>query len=81
MLIENVEVMVIKVEEKENKEKEQYLILSLATIKDGEVYNIVTKDMDYLKLKAFSKQVVNLNLSSSKYGLNLKIEKTVNAAQ
>ena len=78
MLIENIEVMVIKVEEKENKEKEQYLILSLATIKDGEVYNIVTKDMDYLKFKPFTKQTVNLNLSSSKYGLNLKI---VNMAQ
>lgn len=78
MLIENVEVMTIKVEEKENKEKEQYLILSLVTIKDGEVYNIVTKDMNYLNLKPFSKQVVNLNLSSSKYGLNLKI---VNMAQ
>lgn len=74
MLIENVEVMVLKVEEKENKERVPYLIIGLAIIEDGTVFDITSKDLKLIsKLQAFSKQVVNLDLTSNKYGLNLKL--------
>ena len=75
MKINNVEIMILKKEEKRNKDNQLYWILSLVTIEDGEVFNLIIKDPTIISnLNPFEKAVVNFKLSNSKYGLNLTLE-------
>lgn len=67
-------VMILKVEPKTNKENVDYLLISLADIKDGNNYIISTKDMSYSSLKPFTQYDGKFTLNSSKYGLNLTID-------
>lgn len=75
MKISNIEVMILKVDQKINKDNQQYWLVSLATIEDGETFNIIVKDYDKVKnFEAFQKAVVNFKLSNSKYGIALSLE-------
>lgn len=75
MKLSNIEVLVTKVEVKEKKEsKEKYLMLSLLDLGAGDVFDIIEKDISYLStIKAMQKYKIDLNLSSSKYGLRLEL--------
>ena len=74
MKISNIEVMILKVDQKINKDNQQYWLVSLATIEDGETFNIIVKDYDKVKnFEAFQKAVVNFKLSNSKYGIALSL--------
>ncbi len=78
MLLKNIEMMVTKVEVKEGKEKNKYLFLNLVDISSGDMFEIIHKDLEDMgKFKPFNKVRVNLNLTNSKYGLNLKLNEIV----
>ena len=73
MKLKNIDVLVTKVDVKEKKEsKEKYLMISLLDIASGDVFELLEKDIEYLsKISSMQRYVVDLNLSSSKYGLKL----------
>ena len=74
MKINKVDMLCTKIEVKENKDKNKYLMISLLDLVGGDSFDIVSKDIELLsKLKPMTKVKVNLNLSSSKYGLKLEI--------
>lgn len=75
MLIKNVEVMILKVgDPKANKNNEIYHMVDFAIIESGDTFSLMVKDQAKVKeFTPFSKSVVDLDLSNSKYGLNLKI--------
>lgn len=75
MILRDIKMMCIKVEPKQNKEGNDYLVITLADMENGDTFNLIEKDMSYLStLKPFNPYELDLRLSSSKYGLSLKIE-------
>lgn len=75
MILRDIKMMCIKVEPKQNKEGNDYLVITLADMENGDTFNLIEKDMSYLStLKPFDSYELDLRLSSSKYGLSLKIE-------
>ncbi len=78
MLLKNIDMMVTKVELKEGKEKNQYLMINLVDIESGDMFEIIHRDIEAIKeLTPFTKVRVNLNLTSGKYGLSLKLHDIV----
>lgn len=75
MLINNIDVLVTKLDIKEKKDsKEKYLMISLLDMASGDIFEILEKDLDYLsKLKQMQKYNIDLNLTSNKYGLKLEL--------
>lgn len=75
MRIDNVEIMILKVSDpKTNKNNEIYYMVDFATIEDGTTFSLMVKDIDLVKsFEPFKKTVINLDLTNSKYGLNLRI--------
>lgn len=75
MKINDVEVMILKVgDPKANKNNEIYYMVDFAVIEGGDQFSIMVKDVEMVKkLSPFSKTVISLDLTNSKYGLNLKI--------
>lgn len=75
MRINNIDVLVTKVEIKEKKDsKEKYLMISVLDMNSGDLFEVMEKDLEYLsKLKQMQKYTIDLNLSSSKYGLKLEL--------
>ena len=74
MKINKIDMLCTKIEVKENKEGNKYLMISLLDLVSGDNFDILSKDIELLsKLKPMTKVKVNLNLSSSKYGLKLEI--------
>ena len=75
MKINGIDMLCTKVEVKENKESNKYLMISLLDLASGDNFDIISKNIELLsELKPMTKVKVNLNLSSSKYGLKLDIE-------
>lgn len=75
MKINGIDMLCTKVEVKENKEGNKYLMISLLDLASGDNFDIISKNIELLsELKPMTKVKVNLNLSSSKYGLKLDIE-------
>lgn len=74
MKISKIDVLITKVELKENKEGKNYLMISLLDLASGDTFDILNKDLELLgKLKPMNKAKVDLSLSSSKYGLKLEL--------
>lgn len=74
MKLNNVDVLVTKVEVKENKEGKGYLIINLLDLSSGDNFQVINKELELLgQLKAMTKFRLNLNLTSTKYGLKLDI--------
>ena len=74
MKINKIDMLCTKIEVKENKEGNKYLMISLLDLLSGDTFDILSKDIELLsKLKPMTKVKCNLNLSSSKYGLKLEI--------
>ena len=66
------DVFVLSVQAKENKNKEPYVILNIADT-DGNTFQIISKELDLLKLQQFTKYTADLELTNNKYGLKLNI--------
>ena len=78
MNLNNIEVLCSKVESKTNGKGEAYLLIDLLDISSGDSFNIMSKDITLMgKLKPMTKYNIDLNLSSSKYGLKLEINNIV----
>lgn len=78
MKLSNVDVLVSKVEVKENKEGKGYLIINLLDLVSGDNFQIINKDLELLgKLKPMTKFKIDFELTSNKYGLKLDIDKII----
>lgn len=78
MKINNVDVLVTKVEVKENKEGKGYVIINLLDLVSGDNFQIVNKELELLgKLKAMTKFKIDFDLTSTKYGLKLDIDRVI----
>jgi|GEM_PF-2090414 hypothetical protein len=75
MKINDVDILITKVEPKTNKEGGNYISISFLDILSGDNFNVISKDLEYMKLKPMVKYSVNLQLSSSKYGMKLEFDK------
>lgn len=75
MRINNIDVLITKIDVKEKKDsKEKYLMISFLDMSTGDVFEVLEKDLEYLsKINQMQKYKVDLNLSSSKYGLKLEL--------
>lgn len=74
MKISKIDMLCTKIDVKENKEGNKYLMIGLLDLVSGDTFDILSKDIELLsKLRPMTKVKVNLNLSSSKYGLKLEI--------
>ena len=74
MKINKVEVIISKVELKKNTKGEAYLTIDFLDKETGDGFNIISKNIELMsKIKAMCKYSVNLNLTSSRYGLKLDI--------
>lgn len=74
MKINKIDMLCTKIDVKENKEGNKYLMIGLLDLVSGDTFDILSKDIELLsKLRPMTKVKVNLNLSSSKYGLKLEI--------
>lgn len=75
MKLNNVDVLCSKIELKQNKEGQAYLLIDLLDIVSGDSFNLMSKNIELMKkLKAMNKYNVTLNLTSSRYGLKLDLE-------
>lgn len=75
MKLNNIGVLCTKIEAKQNKEGQAYLLIDLLDISSGDSFNIMSKNIELMsKLKAMNKYNVTLNLSSNRYGLKLDLE-------
>lgn len=74
MRINDMNVLITKVESKKNKEGADYISISFLDLASGDNFQVISKEIEYIKLKPMTKYNVTLNLSSSKYGLKLDIE-------
>lgn len=75
MKLNNVEVLCTKIELKQNKEGQAYLLIDLLDILSGDSFNLMSKNIELMKtLKTMTKYKVTLNLTSSRYGLRLDLE-------
>lgn len=74
MKINNILSLVTKIEAKQNKEGANYLLIDLLDLSSGDNFNIMSKDIELMsKLKTMTKYKLDLELTSSKYGLKLDL--------
>lgn len=71
------EFLITKVDVKKKKDtNEQYLMVSMVDLQSGDVFDIIHKNIEDMRnLTPMTKMNIDLNLSSSKYGLALSISK------
>lgn len=75
MRLNNVEMLVSKVEVRKNKKEEAYLLIGMLDLLTGDSFQIATKDIDLMqKLKPMSKYSFDFNLTNSRYGFKLSID-------
>lgn len=78
MKLKSIDVLVTKVEVKENKEGKGYLIINLLDLASGDNFQIINKELELLgKLKSMTKFKMDFDLSSTKYGLKLEIARVI----
>lgn len=74
MKINKAEVIITKLELKKNSKGEAYLTIDFLDMETGDGFNVISKNIELMsKVKQMCKYVINLNLTSSKYGLRLEI--------
>ena len=74
MKINKSEVIITKLELKKNSKGEAYLTIDFLDMETGDGFNVISKNIELMsKVKQMCKYVINLNLTSSKYGLRLEI--------
>ena len=76
MKINNIDVLVTKVELKKNQKGEAYILIDLLDLASGDSFNIMSKDLELMKaLSHMNKYKVDLILSSSKFGLRIELDR------
>lgn len=70
----NTMALITKVEPKKSKEGADYLSISFLDLNSGDNFQVISKEIEYMRLKQMTKYDLKLNLSSSKFGLKLDIE-------
>lgn len=74
MKINKAEVIITKLELRKNSKGEAYLTIDFLDMETGDGFNVISKNIELMsKVKQMCKYVINLNLTSSKYGLRLDI--------
>ena len=74
MKINKAEVIITKSELKKSSKGEAYLSIDFLDMSSGDGFNVISKNIELMsKVKQMCKYVINLNLTSSKYGLKLDI--------
>lgn len=69
------EILILNVTEKKKSDNSLYLAISFATLDDGSSFTVSSTDNELINtLEPFTKHIANLTLSSSKYGLVLKLD-------
>jgi hypothetical protein len=71
MRINDVDILITKIEPKKTKEGADYISISFLDLSSGDNFNIISKNIEYMRLKQMTKYKCNLDLSSNKYGLKL----------
>lgn len=74
MKINDMNVLITKVESKKNKEGADYIAISFLDLNSGDNFDIISKNIEYMKLKPMTKYNVTLNLTSNKYGIKLELD-------
>lgn len=67
------EVLLSKIQAKKNKEGGDYIAISFLDLGSGDNFDLISKEIELMRLKPMTKYNVSLNLSSSKYGLRLEL--------
>ena len=76
MKIENVDILLTRIEIRTGKNNNSYLAISFVDLTTGQNFDVIDKDIERIqKLQAMTKYKVTLNLNSTKYGLQLTIDK------
>lgn len=74
MKINKAEVIITKLELRKNNKGEAYLTIDFLDMETGDGFNVISKNIELMsKVKQMCKYLINLNLTSSKYGLRLEI--------
>lgn len=74
MKISKKDILVTSCDLGKNKQDQAYVNLQFIDMEDGVSYQIISKDIDLMnKVKKMTKYKVDLELTSSKYGLKLNI--------
>ena len=74
MKINQIEVIISKLELRKNSKGEAYLSIDFLDMETGDGFNVISKNIELMsKVKQMCKYSVNLNLTSSRYGLKLDI--------
>lgn len=74
MKISKKDILVTSCDLGKNKQDQAYVNLQFIDMEDGMSYQIISKDIDLMnKVKKMTKYKVDLELTSSKYGLKLNI--------
>lgn len=74
MKISKKDILVTSCDLGKNKQDQAYVNLQFIDMEDGISYQIISKDIDLMnKVKKMTKYKVDLELTSSKYGLKLNI--------
>ena len=77
MKIQNVNVLVTKVEMKQGKNS-SYLAIDFIDMSTGQLFTVIDKEIDRIQqLRNMTKYIFNLSISSSKYGIQLSIDNIV----
>lgn len=75
MKLNSIEMLVSKVEVKKNKKEEAYLLIDMLDLATGDSFQLIDKDIELMqKIKPMTKYQLDLNLTSSKYGLRLELD-------
>jgi len=78
MKLNNIEMLVSKVEIRKNKKDEAYILIDMLDLATGDNFQIFDKNIELMqKLKTMTKYSLDLNLTSSKYGLRLGIDNII----
>ena len=70
----NTEALITKVEPKKNKEGGDYIAISFLDLGSGDNFQVISKNIEYMRLKQMTKYNVKLGLSNSRFGLRLDLE-------
>lgn len=82
MIAKDVDVLVSKITRKRNsKTNLDYLALSIGTLDDGSVFNVLERNEDNFKLyEPMEKYNVDMSITSSQYGVSVGID-NINASK
>jgi hypothetical protein len=74
MLINKVPMLVTNTAMRKGQDNSDYCAIGVLSLDDGQKYDVTVRDPEvYFQLKPMTKVVLNLELTSSKYGLKLSI--------